>query len=38
MAVAHRQVFELHLQARNRILEVLTPEQRERLGRPRGGE
>ena len=38
MAVAHRQVFELHLQARNRILEVLTPEQRERLGRPRRGE
>ena len=37
MAAAHRQVFELHLQARQRILEVLTPEQRERLGRPRHG-
>jgi Spy/CpxP family protein refolding chaperone len=37
MAAAHRQVFELHLQARKRILEVLTPEQREHLGRLRRG-
>lgn len=37
MAAAHRQVFELHLQARKRILEVLTPEQREHLGRLRHG-
>ncbi len=37
MAAAHRQVFELHLQARKRILEVLTPVQRERLGHPRHG-
>lgn len=34
MAAAHRQVFELHLEARKRILEVLTPEQRERLAAP----
>ena len=37
MAAAHRQVFELHLQARKRIFEVLTPEQREHLGRLRRG-
>jgi Spy/CpxP family protein refolding chaperone len=37
MAAAHRQVFELHLEARKRILEVLTPEQREHLGRLRRG-
>lgn len=37
IAAAHRQVFELHLEARKRILEVLTPEQREHLGRLRRG-
>lgn len=31
----HKQMFELHLDARRRILEVLTPEQRTQLGRGR---
>ncbi|MGD9835223.1 MAG: Spy/CpxP family protein refolding chaperone [Piscinibacter sp.] len=35
MAALHRQMFESHLEARRRILEVLTPAQREQLG-PRG--
>ncbi|MBI3156874.1 MAG: Spy/CpxP family protein refolding chaperone [Burkholderiales bacterium] len=33
MAAQHRQRFELHLRTRERILELLTPEQREQLGR-----
>jgi len=33
MAALHKQMFEAHLQTRKRILEVLTPEQREQLGR-----
>jgi Spy/CpxP family protein refolding chaperone len=35
MAALHRQMFESHLEARRRILEVLTPAQRAQLG-PRG--
>jgi len=33
MAAHHKQMFEFHLQTRQRILEVLTPPQREQLGR-----
>ncbi len=33
MADVHRQMFDAHLQTRRRILEVLTPAQREQLGR-----
>lgn len=40
MSALHQQMFEAHLQTRRRILEVLTPAQREQLGRawdgPRG--
>jgi Spy/CpxP family protein refolding chaperone len=33
MAAVHKQMFELHLEARRRVLELLTPAQREQLGR-----
>lgn len=36
MSAVHKQMFDLHLQARRRILEVLTPAQREQLGRAWG--
>ena len=37
MAALHKQMFEMHLQSRQRILDVLTPAQREQLGRGRPG-
>jgi Spy/CpxP family protein refolding chaperone len=38
MAAAHKQMFESSLEARRRMLEVLTPQQREQLGRGGSGQ
>jgi Spy/CpxP family protein refolding chaperone len=37
MAAIHKQMFESSLEARRKMLEVLTPQQREQLGRGWGG-